>query len=421
MKFDTVIIGGGLAGLIGGIRLSQEGQRCVIVSSGQSALHFLSGSFDLLNTLPDGTAVTEPFSALRKLIQMEPDHPYAKLGTTRCEELARQAELFFKQIGIPLKGTSQKNHYRVTPMGALKRTWLTVADFITSEDSKKLPWKEITILNPIGFLDFYPQFIAAEFKKLGTHCTIHSFNLPDLDILRRNPTGMRATHIARILDKQENVKELARIIKEQSGRSDTVILPASIGLSSSDMLRYLEEETGKSICLVPTLPPSIAGIRMQQYLCNYFKQLGGVYMMGDNVTGADMEENRIRRVYSCNHGNIPFEADNYILATGSYFSRGLVAGREKIDEPVFNLDVSYLKDRNEWYTGNIFEPQAYQQFGVTTTLGFEAIRKGRTVENLYVAGVILEGFNPVKEGTGGGVSILTALHIADKIVKEGGR
>lgn len=98
MKFDTIIIGGGLSGLICGIRLSQEGQRCVIVSSGQSALHFSSGSFDLLNALPDGSAVSDPLLAVEDLIRTNPTHPYSKLGKESFKELSLYAESFLSGI-----------------------------------------------------------------------------------------------------------------------------------------------------------------------------------------------------------------------------------------------------------------------------------------------------------------------------------
>ena len=91
MKFDSVIIGGGLAGLVCGIRLSKAGRRCAIISSGQSALHFSSGSFDLLGALPDGTPVAAPAESVAETIRQAPEHPYARIGAERFGALAAEA------------------------------------------------------------------------------------------------------------------------------------------------------------------------------------------------------------------------------------------------------------------------------------------------------------------------------------------
>ena len=418
MKFDTIIIGGGLSGLISGIYLSQRGQRCVIISSGQSALHFSSGSFDLLNNLPDGTSVQKPLDAISELVKQAPTHPYAKLGETKFKELAQQAEEFFKNAGISTQGNHEENHYRVTPMGTLKPTWLTLKNLLISENEKCLPIQHPGIFNITGFLDFYTRFIADEFLKMGAKCSIHSINFPALENLRKNPTEMRSVNIARVFDKQENIKELARILKAESGNCDSIILPAITGLNREDVVDYLRKEINKPIYLLPTLPPSVPGIHTQQKLRSVFQQNGGVFMLGDNVLRADIKGNRISQIYSFNHGDIPFVGQNFILATGSYFSQGLIASTEKIYEPIFDLDVTFTPNRTQWYNSDVFDTQPYQSFGIKTDSTFRCTREGKIFENLYAAGAILEGFSPLKEGCGAGVSILSAMYIAEQILSK---
>ena len=418
MKFDTIIIGGGLSGLISGIYLSPRGQRCVIISSGQSALHFSSGSFDLLNNLPDGTSVQKPLDAISELVKQAPTHPYAKLGETKFKELAQQAEEFFKNAGISTQGDHEENHYRVTPMGTLKPTWLTLKNLLISENEKCLPIQHPGIFNITGFLDFYTRFIADEFLKMGAKCSIHSINFPALENLRKNPTEMRSVNIARVFDKQENIEELARILKAESGDCDSIILPAITGLNREDVVDYLRKEINKPIYLLPTLPPSVPGIHTQQKLRSVFQQNGGVFMLGDNVLRADIKGNRISQIYSFNHGDIPFVGQNFILATGSYFSQGLIASTEKIYEPIFDLDVTFTPNRTQWYNSDVFDTQPYQSFGIKTDSTFRCTREGKLFENLYAAGAILEGFNPLKEGCGAGVSILSAMYIAEQILSK---
>ena len=303
-------------------------------------------------------------------------------------------------------------------MGTLKSTWLTLENLLISENEKCLPIRHPGIFNVTGFLDFYTQFITDEFLKLGTKCSIHSVNFPALENLRKNPTEMRSVNIARIFDKQENIQELVQILKAESEDCDSIILPAITGLNREDVVGYLRKEIDKPIYLLPTLPPSVPGIHTQQKLRSVFQQNGGIYMLGDTVLRAEIKGNRISQIYSSNHGDIPFIGQNFILATGSYFSQGLIASTEKIYEPIFDLDVTYAPNRTQWYNSDVFESQPYQSFGIKTDNTFRCMREGKILENLYATGAILEGFNPLKEGCGAGVSILSAMYIAEQILSK---
>ena len=91
MRFDTVIIGGGLSSLVCGIRLQKAGRKCLIVSSGQNALHFSSGTFGLLSRLPDGTPVDRPLKAMEELPSGHPSSRTAESSFTTVPMWRRTA------------------------------------------------------------------------------------------------------------------------------------------------------------------------------------------------------------------------------------------------------------------------------------------------------------------------------------------
>lgn len=410
MKFDTIIIGGGLCGLVAGIELLRKGQRCLIVSSGQSALHFFSGSLELYG------AEEEPLNAIKRL---EPSHPYSKLGAARVEALAAKVQPFLSELGLNFKGDGLRNHWRMTPLGAMKRAWLTLDEFASFQNPETIPWKKVAIINIDGFLDFHTSYIAACLEENGVECSVSGISLPQLDKLRENPTEMRSTNISKVLT-GDILGTLAARINERIDGADAVLMPAVVGLTGcSDVVR-LKELVDRPLHFLPTLPPSVPGIRMQLMLKRHFQKHGGIYMLGDSVVSGTFLDGRLKSVRTVNHEDAEFEADNFILASGSFFSKGLVATQNGVVEPVFGLDVDAVSDRKEWYDRNMFNAQPYMKFGVSTDSEFRTRLDGNIVANLYAAGAVLSGFNPIKEGSGAGVSVLTAFGVVENILTATG-
>lgn len=408
MKFDTIIIGGGLCGLTAGIELSRKGQKCLVVSSGQSALHFFSGSLELCSLADD------PFEAISSF---DGCHPYLKIGLEKVRDLSAEVKSFYKEAGITFKGMKDANHWRITPLGALKRAWLTLDEYATMPSKGQMPWKKVVLLNIDGFQDFHPSYVAAGLSEMGVESVIRTISMPELERLRLNPTEMRSTNIAKTLA-GDLIGVLAARINEKAKDVDAVLMPAVVGLTGcSDVVR-LKENVNRPLYFLSTLPPSVPGIRVQLMLKRHFQKLGGTYMLGDTVTGGEFEDGRLKSITTRNHGNFKFEADNFILASGSFFSKGLVSDIDGVREPVFGLDVDAIAERPLWYKKNMFDSQPYMTFGVSTDTNFNVLRNGTDVDNLYAAGAVLSGFNALKEGSGAGVSILTALHVSSVILNK---
>ncbi len=412
MRFDTVIIGGGLSGLTAGITLAKAGKKVAIVAAGQSTLHFHSGSFDLLGYDAEGQEVVNPVEAIAAL---GAEHPYSKVADVAA--LANDAAVMLQDAGLKVKGSADKNHYRITPMGVTKPTWLTIGDYLTSESATALPYKKILLANIAGFLDFPVEFISEGLEKLGAQVYIKTLSIPALQERRMSPSEMRSANIAKLLSSEEVINALAEKINTSIGGEDIVVLPAIIGLNDDTVVGQLRAKISKPLYVIATLPPSVPGIRVQNALRSYFAQLGGTYLLGNTVTSGKIENGKIVSITTSNLPEEEFEADNFVLATGSFQSHGLVANYKKVYEPVFDLDVEYLAERPEWTKHNVFDAQPYMTFGVKTDAEFHALKDGAPINNLYAVGSVLCSHNPLKMADSTGVSLITALAVAKSILK----
>ena len=374
MRFDTVIIGGGLAGLTAGICLQQEGRSCAIVSTGQNALHFFSGSFE---------SVEAP--------------------TPRMSDL-------FTQAGIAV-------HYspgvRLMPLGTFRPAALSLSDVTLAETPKFA--RKVLIVNFLGYQDFFTTFLADGLEREGMSCRIATLDLPETGRIMSSPSEMRSVQIARVMDRawEKAVQEVRILLKDE----DTVILPQVFGLNDSSVPERVRQAIPARVIFVGTLPPSVPGIRTQQLLKRRFEVLGGTYLSGDEVLQAHLHDGAVHSIVTRNLGSHYLEADHFILASGGFFSKGLRSNPFQVSEPVFGLDVRQAGDRSAWYDPDFKADQPYLQFGVETDEALHPLLGGRPVRNLYAIGSVLGGTRP-ELGTGAGLALRSAFAAADGILES---
>ncbi len=372
MRFDTVIIGGGLAGLTAGISLQEAGQKVAIVSAGQNAMHFFSGNFE------DIGPARERVSAL------------------------------FASAGVR---TRSSDGWMLMPMGSFREVALTLDDVAVFPETHVA--EKALIVNYTGFHDFYGTFLAEALEKNGTSCRIRFVRIPEMEHLRLSPSEMRSVNIARAMDEHwEKVVSDVRLLHKDE---DLIILPQVFGLKDLSVLDRIRTAFPARVAFIGTMPPSVPGIRTQMLLKRRFEVLGGTFLMGDEVTSAAMHEGIVSSVTTRNLDTARLFADHFILATGGYFSKGLVATPTLVNEPLFGLDIDYPEDRNAWYDTDFFADQPYLDFGVKTDGALRAMKDGKPVKNLYAIGSILGNTRKADYGTAAGLAIRTAFAVADTI------
>lgn len=372
MKFDTVIMGGGLAGMVAGIALQQAGKNTAIVSMGQNALHFFSGTFESLQA-----------------------------PSERLSEL-------FSAAGIRVH---YREGVRLMPLGTFKEAALSLDDIDLFPTPKF--GRRVLIVNFLGYHDFFSSFLAEGLEKQGMECRIRFLSLPELDNAKAHGE-MRSVQIARSMDRiwEKVAQEIRLLLKDE----DTVILPQVFGLLDDTIPGRLRQAIPARVVFAGTMPPSVPGVRTQMQLRRRYELLGGTFLMGDQAIRAHEHDGVVHSIATHNLDAHYLEARNFILATGGLYSKGLVSNPFKITEPILDLDIDQPQDRNEWYNPTFAGEQPYMGYGVKTDEQLHAIKDGVALQNVYAIGSILGNTRP-ELGSGAGLAINSAFAVVDQILR----
>ncbi len=400
MKVDAIILGAELDGYLAAARLLEKGARVRILSPGTGSLHYAPGGIRVLGYGP-GDPQAPLLDPWRGLARLTPRHPYRKIGAAR---LRASLDWFFslaKEIGHPFF-PSGGNVKTLSPAGLALPVFAPTGH---QASIRAVSDKPVAVLEFAGHRDFPAPLVAAALRRLGKAASVVRVPLPgDLS---------ESIALARCFDRLDEPGSYFRSLESLvPGDAEVVLCPAVLGLRQHlRVSRIAEEALGRPCLEIPTLPPSVPGLRLHGALEAWLQARGALLHLGARVVGAKTEGDRIMAIVD-DQGEA-FEAGAVVMATGGALMGGLqVDSFGVVREPLFGLDVIQTRPLgSETIDGGL---EALHGAGVETDQSLRPSRNGSApLDNLFVTGRMLGHWNPAEESSAEGVSIGTGWAAAE--------
>jgi glycerol-3-phosphate dehydrogenase subunit B len=248
-SYDVVVVGAGLAGLVAAGAAAHRKLKVALVSTGP-------GSF-----------VTGPgWLKAQEILRASAEAELKEAIAFYCE-LTRLA-------GCPYAGDISTARYLPTVLGDLESVALAP---LTQRNAEPRAGISTTIVGIRGLSCFDENFMAERLTEqalmISSGCT---YTARQISLTREKGVPVTTLRIAQCFDRDPAFrKELINSLRIVASGFKRILVPGILGLdSTAEKIAEFERELGSTVGEIPTLPPSIPGLRIYHRLESYFHKIG---------------------------------------------------------------------------------------------------------------------------------------------------
>jgi glycerol-3-phosphate dehydrogenase subunit B len=265
--------------------------------------------------------------------------------------------------------------------------------------------------------DFHPALLADNLRRAG-----HEARSVEPDLLPEGRRDANALGLARAFEDPAFRGEVQRQVTARLGTAERIAFPAGLGVDDPHgVWSALEHGLGRPVFEVPTLPPSVPGIRLFATLRAALQRAGGRIVLNNVVTSAERDGARVTAVrVRVGLREERRGCDWVVLATGGFASGGLeLDSHWAAREVALGLPVAGVPGReDERFRPGYFDDHPMGRAGVAVDDGLRPVGAGgeRLLENVLVCGATLAGAEPWREKSGDGLSLATGHRAAELVL-----
>lgn len=410
---DLLIIGAGLAGLTAALRAAEAGLRVKVVAKGMGALYWTPGVIDVLGYVGvEERAVVEPWP---RIADLEDRHPYRIVGT---EATQRAIDWFcdcMNASGLSYSGDGESNLRTPSPAGAWRPSYRVPTGQRAGDAEDRRP---MVIVGFQGMRDFYPHLIA---RNLGAQGQSVRAAMAPWSVLSEQ-RDRNSVQLAEAVDDPRTQQRLIDALKLVVKPGERIGLPAILGRHNhAQALAALQQGLNADVFEIPTLPPSVPGIRLATALRHELERHGVRVEIGMEAVGFHAEDGVIQYVETATSARpLKHRAQAFLLATGGVLGGGFDSNHAgRFWETVFDLPLTVPQDRKQWFRPRFLGERGQPAFrgGVAVNDALQPVDATGTpvYANLWAAGGLLAHMDPILERSLEGVAIASAVAAVENI------